>query len=97
MCKCVYVYLWVHVYLSTDRCTSARVCRSGRHRRCAAGVTWSLVTSDALWAARHMHTTVIDAAGAMYLIGGLSYEKKNNSFYNINDVWVSANKGANRT
>ena len=57
----------------------------------ATGVTWSLVTSNAPWAARCMHTTVIDAAGTMYLIGGQSYTGY------LNDVWSSANKGVNRT
>jgi hypothetical protein len=53
-------------------------------------VIWSLVTSDAPWAARYGHTTVIDAAGTMYLIGGYNGTS-------LNDVWSSANKGANRT
>ncbi len=66
--------------------------RRGRHRRVAAGVTWSLVTSNAPWAGRHSHTTVIDAAGTMYLIGGFG-----GATGNLNDVWSSANKGANRT
>ncbi len=78
----------------------ARVCRRGRHRAwsaspACAGVTWSLVTSNAPWAARRYHTTVIDAAGAIYLIGGNEF--KNNNFYNFNDVWQSPDKGANRT
>jgi hypothetical protein len=41
---------------------------------------------------RCYHTTVIDAAGAMYLIGG-----SNGGATLYNDVWSSADKGANRT
>ena len=41
------------------------------------------------WAARHFHTSVVDAAGAIYVIGGyggtLTYYK---------DVWVSTDGGA---
>ena len=54
-------------------------------------MTWSLVTSNAPWAARSAHTTVIDAAGTMFLIGG----QGDTGF--LNDVWSSADKGANRT
>jgi hypothetical protein len=78
------------MYLYAKRRASARVCRRGRHRRRAAGVTWSVVTSNAPWAARSMHTTVIDAAGTMYLIGG------EGNTGNLDDVWSSANRGANR-
>jgi hypothetical protein len=63
----------------------------GRRRRRAAGVTWSLVTSNVPWAARFGHTTVIDAAGTMYLIGGFD------DATNLNDVWQSPDKGASRT
>jgi hypothetical protein len=57
-----------------------------------AGVTWSLVTSNAPWAARELYTTVIDAAGAIYLIGGEGCATRY-----CDDVWVSADKGADRT
>ncbi len=59
-----------------------------------AGVTWSPVTSNAPWAARYGHTTVIDAAGAIYVIGG---EGAGGAITLYNDVWSSADKGANRT
>ena len=55
-----------------------------------AGVTWSMAAVFTPWAARSGHTTVIDAAGTMYLIGG------NGDYGNLNDVWSSADKGANR-
>jgi hypothetical protein len=37
----------------------------------AAGITWTSCTANAQWAARIAHTSVIDAAGAIYVIGGL--------------------------
>jgi hypothetical protein len=76
----------------------ARVCMDtcafalaiGRPPICAAGETWTSRTTNAPWAARYLHTTVIDAAGAIYVIGGYSgtYCK---------DVWVSTDGGADRT
>ncbi len=59
-------------------------------RPSAAGTTWGLVTGDAPWAARVGHTTVIDAAGTMYLMGGAGVTK-------YNDVWQSTGAGANVT
>jgi hypothetical protein len=53
----------------------------------AAGVTWASRTVSAPWAARHAHTSVIDAAGAIYVIGGQS-----GTVYN--DVWMSTDGGA---
>ena len=65
-----------------------------RYRRPrAAGTTWGLVTGDAPWAARGGHTTMIDAAGTMYLMGGSNAEKH----LNYNDVWQSTGAGANVT
>jgi hypothetical protein len=46
-------------------------------------------TASAQWAGRSSHTSVIDAAGAIYVIGG----------YNgghLQDVWVSTDGGADR-
>ena len=57
----------------------------------AAGATWTSRTPRAQWAARYGHTSVIDAAGAIYVIGGNS----GTTFYK--DVWVSTDKGADRT
>ncbi len=54
----------------------------------AAGVTWSSRTTSAPWAARYAHTSVIDAAGAIYVIGGY------NSTSYFNDVLVSTDGGA---
>jgi hypothetical protein len=57
----------------------------------AAGVTWALVIAKAPWAAREGHSSVIDAAGAIYVIGGWNYP----TFYQ--DVWKSTDGGADRT
>ncbi len=40
---------------------------------------------------RRYHSTVIDAAGAIYVIGGDDFSKF------LNDVWASADGGADRT
>jgi hypothetical protein len=52
----------------------------------AAGVTWTCRTASAPWAARDGHTSVIDAAGAIYVIGGGFA-----TFYA--DVWASTDGG----
>ncbi len=75
----------------------AQVCQRGRVMRPrAAGATWTSSTVNAPWAARDSHTTVIDAAGAIYVIGGVSgsYDK---GYTCLNDVWVSTDKGADLT
>ncbi len=59
-------------------------------RAVSAGMSWALVIASAPWAVRFGHTSVIDAAGAIYVIGGTGYP----SVYN--DVWVSTDKGAIR-
>jgi hypothetical protein len=53
----------------------------------AAGVTWTSRTLNAGWTARGAHTSVVDAAGAIYVIGSspdLTYP----------DVWASTDGGA---
>jgi hypothetical protein len=64
-----------------------------RSRALAAGVTWTSRTMSAPWAGgagslygRTHHASVIDAAGAIYVIGGHGQF----SFFG-NDVWVSTN------
>jgi hypothetical protein len=52
-----------------------------------AGVTWTCRTANAPWAARTQHTSVVDAAGAIYVIGGYGYNV-------FQDVWVSTDGGA---
>ncbi len=62
----------------------------GRSPICAAGATWTNRTTSAPWAARDGHTTVINAAGAIYVIGGFGSTS-------YRDVWVSTDGGADRT
>ncbi len=54
-------------------------------------MTFTSRTTSAPWAARRAHTTVIDAAGAIYVIGGFD---GTNYF---KDVWVSTDGGADWT
>ncbi len=54
-------------------------------RTLAAGVTWRCRTSSVPWRGRAYHTSVIDAAGAIYVIGGGTSN---------NDVWASTDGGA---
>ncbi len=56
--------------------------------RLAAGVTWTSRTTSAPWAARYAHTSVIDAAGTIYVIGG----RGGVGIY-YNDVWASMDGG----
>ena len=60
----------------------------GYAHRSAAGVTWTTRTTSAQWAARYGHTSVIDAAGAIYVLGGF------NGGTTFQDVWVSTDGGA---
>ncbi len=53
----------------------------------AAGVSWRLMIASAPWAGRFGHTSVIDAAGAIYVIGG-------SGDTDYKDVWVSTDGGA---
>ncbi len=57
-------------------------------RMLAAGVSWRLVIASAGWAARSYHTSVIDVAGAIYVIGGY------NGSTLFQDVVVSTDGGA---
>ena len=54
----------------------------------AAGTTWTSRTASAPWAARSSHSSVIDCAGAIYVIGGGA----GTTYYN--DVYVSTDGGA---
>ncbi len=54
---------------------------------CAAGLAWTAVTGEAPWAARYLLTSVIDAAGNIFVLGG-----GDDSNY-FNDVWQSTNQG----
>jgi hypothetical protein len=56
--------------------------------RVHTGVTWKCVIASAPWAARSGHTTVIDDAGAIYVLGGYG-----GGWTKYNDVWVSTDGG----
>jgi hypothetical protein len=58
----------------------------------AAGRTFTTRTLKAEWAARFGHTSVIDAAGAIYVIGGFGYGNGGSGYFQ--DVWVSTDGGA---
>jgi hypothetical protein len=57
----------------------------------AAGRTFTSRTTSAPWAARQAHTSVVEAAGAIYVIGGGTGGGTGTYFQ---DVWVSTNGGA---
>jgi hypothetical protein len=59
----------------------------------AAGVTWTSRTTSAQWAGRYGHTSVVDAAGAIYVIGGNTGYGTEGTYY-LNDVWASTDGGA---
>ncbi len=70
---------------------ASAVCAIGRRPRAsAAGATWTSRTLAAQWAGRYAHTSVVDAAGAIYVIGGYY----GNGSTNFNDVWASTDGGA---
>ena len=62
---------------------------AGYRARSAAGVTWTCRTAKAEWAGRSDHTSVVDAAGAIYVIGGAGGHDNS-----LEDVWASTDGGA---
>jgi hypothetical protein len=86
VCVCVCVCL----------CACVCVCVPiGRSRALAAGATWTARTLHAPWAARFGHTSVIDAAGAIYVIGGgIGTNPTPGNYIDFNDVWASTDGGA---
>ncbi len=59
-------------------------------RALAAGAMWRCRTKTAPWGVREGHTSVIDAAGAIYVIGGDGDPPGTH----YNDVWKSTDGGA---
>ncbi len=53
-----------------------------------AGRMWLLLIANAPWAGRRHHASVIDAAGAIYVLGGQGISG------DLNDVWASTDGGA---
>ncbi len=75
------------------------VLQSGGHGPRAAGGTWTCLLANTPWPARYGHTTVIDAAGTIYLMGG-AFVRGGGAGAHLNlynDVWVGTNNGANST
>ncbi len=64
-------------------------------RALAAGAMWRCRTASAPWAARYAHTSVIDAAGAIFVIGGTNYFNGTDIYFN--DGLKSTDGGADRT
>ncbi len=62
----------------------------GRFARVHAGATWTSRTTSAPWAARQLHTSVVDAAGAIYVLGGNNI----NGGGCFHDVWATTDGGA---
>jgi hypothetical protein len=71
-------------------CGLVPICRFARAS--AAGKTWTSRTTGAPWAARRYHTSVVDAAGAIYVIGGDISSISSVTGYQ--DVWASTDGGA---
>jgi hypothetical protein len=68
----------------------------GRSRALAAGVSWTL-RNGGQWGWRRLHTSVIDAAGAIYVIGGMNGGSISNGITTwtcLRDVWKSTDAGA---
>jgi hypothetical protein len=61
-------------------------------RALAAGITWTSRTNNAQWAGREGHTSVIDIAGAIYVIGGYGGDDVGG----FQDVWKSTDGGASQ-
>ncbi len=57
-------------------------------RASAAGDPWTCRTANARWDARAPHTSVVNAAGAIYVIGGEGYDGTNEGS-RFQDVWAS--------
>jgi hypothetical protein len=75
------------------RSVPQQVSLAGLARALAAGVNWTCRTANAPWAVRPAHTSVVDAAGAIYVIGGAGYPRDSYTG-TFQDVWVSADGGA---
>jgi hypothetical protein len=84
----IYTYMHIHVRLYVHAAVSTfALCVRVLGR--AAGATWTSRTTSAQWAGRRGHSIVIDAAGAIYVIGG-----QGSGGIDYNDVWVSTDGGA---
>ncbi len=80
---CIHIYTYIYIYLYVYICSRVHVVPVP-----TAGSQWGLITAQPPWAARSWHTSVVDAAGAIYVIGGVGAGDTN-----YNDVWAIPNKG----
>jgi hypothetical protein len=89
VCACVRARAFVCACVRLcARVLALRLVPSDGCARVAAGVMWASRTTSAPWSAREGHTSVIDAAGAIYVIG--SYD--GGTYFN--NVWASTDGGA---
>ncbi len=108
-CRCRCRYRYRHVshtltqagvsrFTARPRRAGGHVCVCVGHRsvaRVAAGATWAHRTTSAPWANRSGYATVVDAAGAIFVIGGLADDGHTRTYYN--DVWKLTDGSADRT
>jgi hypothetical protein len=91
----IYGKSWAARRADRHVCVCLRLVRpAGCRARSAAGVTWITRTANAPWAARLRHTSMIDAASVIYVIGGLGGTTSGTV---LNDVWASTDGGADPT
>ncbi len=77
------------VHRPTDRPRHARTGGPRWIGTRVAGASWKRITASAPWAARQGHTSVLDAAGNIFVLGG-----SGDGDTTYNDVWRSADHGA---
>jgi hypothetical protein len=86
------------VFIAQPRQSDGYVCvlrwSSVGSRALAAGVSWASRTTSAPWAGRTGHTSVVDAAGAIYVIGGITSMGSGSRY---RDVWATTDGGADGT
>jgi hypothetical protein len=92
LCACSrarYVYIYVQARArSRAPLYTLRASRRGGYDARVAGASWTRITANAEWKARYGHASVIDAAGSIYLLGGVG----GNKLY-FSATWRSANQG----
>jgi hypothetical protein len=90
-CRCIARTGGIYSAVANGEWPRVRLHWSSVVRPRAAGATWTLVLASAPWATRHDPASVVDAAGAVYVIGGYD----GSTYYR--DVWATTDGGANRT
>ncbi len=72
-----------------SRARGCVLCHPPGSRTSVAGKNWTSRTAKAPWAARYGHTSVVDAAGAIYVIGGFGSGDLGSGGTYFNDVYNS--------